>query len=118
MRRKATTTLKYDDVKSGKGGSKDLDMSPFAVMELLLNPFAKDKSISDRVNLMFQDADLMPLMIQENYINFKPTSAGGDEAKRMVHLAPSLARPLLVRTVSPTTPREGVGSQMSFELNV
>ena len=86
MRRKATSVLKYDDVKAGKGGAKDVDMSPFTVCDLLLNPYAKERSLNDRQNLMFQDADLMPLMIQENYINFKPTLAGTDDAKRMVRL--------------------------------
>jgi hypothetical protein len=56
MRRKASTRLCYDDVaKQGAGGSaKDVDLSPFNVTDLLLGPFCSQRSITERINLMFQ----------------------------------------------------------------
>jgi hypothetical protein len=42
------------------------------------------RSINDRINLMFQDADLMPLMIAENYVSMIPSGVGLDDPKRMV----------------------------------
>jgi len=81
MRRKASTTLTFDDVKGGS--SKDLDMSPFNVCDALLGPRANAAHINERINLMFQDADLMPLFIAENYINMVPASAAADDAARM-----------------------------------
>lgn len=63
---------------------QDLDMSPFNVCDALLGPRANAAHINERINLMFQDADLMPLFIAENYINMVPASAAADDAARMV----------------------------------
>ena len=63
-------------------------MSPFNVCDLLLNGRTQN-SINDRINLMFQDADLMPLFIAENYINMIPPNVANDSVERMVRHMPS-----------------------------
>ena len=40
-------------------------------------------SLNDRMNLVFQDSDIIPLFIQENYINMRPGAAHSD-LSRMV----------------------------------
>jgi hypothetical protein len=41
-----------------------MDMSPFEAARLVLSPEARTLSIGDRMDLVFQDADLVPLLIQ------------------------------------------------------
>ena len=79
------TTLTYDDVR-GASLEKDSDVSPFKVCDLLLGREGREVSLADQVNLVFQDIDLIPLLIQENYVNHRP-AACGSEAHRMKFLA-------------------------------
>ena len=63
-------------------------------------------SINDRMNLVFQDSDIMPLFVQvsapavqpahyanascasqENYVNLRPNAAGGSDLQRLVRRA-------------------------------
>ncbi|KAK3242089.1 replication factor C subunit 1 [Cymbomonas tetramitiformis] len=83
LRRRLSTKLSYDEVKAGKAGKKDLDLSAFTVAEQLLGPDIRRLTVGERIDLMFQDADILPLFIQENYIQMRPTDAGNDEGKRM-----------------------------------
>ena len=46
------------------GGSKDADMSPFECGRRLLDPGSKAMSLDARLNMYFQDADLVPLLVQ------------------------------------------------------
>ncbi len=46
------------------GGTKDADMSPFESGRRLLDPASKQLTLDDRLNLVFQDADLVPLLVQ------------------------------------------------------
>ncbi len=83
--------LTYDDVRGGGGvggGSgllaKDADLSPFAVASTLLGFEGAQLSVADQANLMFQDMDLIPLLIQENYLNHRPKVAGSDKQRMQV----------------------------------
>ena len=51
-------------VQGRLGGTKDADMSPFESGRRLLDPASKQLSLDDRLNLVFQDADLVPLLVQ------------------------------------------------------
>ncbi len=44
--------------------SKDADMSPFEAARKLLDLNTQKLSLSDRIDLVFQDADLVPLLVQ------------------------------------------------------
>jgi hypothetical protein len=46
------------------GTTKDADMSPFEAARRLLGPESKALSIGDRMDMVYQDADLVPLLIQ------------------------------------------------------
>ena len=77
--------LKYDDVRTGEGGmTKDADMSPFVVASTLLGFEGGKMSIADQTNMVFHDMDLIPLLIQENYVNHRPKVAGNDKQRMQV----------------------------------
>ncbi|GAX74453.1 hypothetical protein CEUSTIGMA_g1902.t1 [Chlamydomonas eustigma] len=86
MVRRSRTSLTYDDVKGKQGAAKDADLSPFDVSRRLFEPSMATCSINDQLDLVFADSDLVPLLIQENYVNHRPVIAGNDE-QRMRALA-------------------------------
>ena len=47
-----------------QGTSKDADLSPFEVSRRLFEPIMAQASINDQLDLVFADADLVPLLIQ------------------------------------------------------
>lgn len=85
MIRRRARNLSYDQVKSGgMGTSKDLEMSPFEAARRLLSFEADGPSISDQMDLVFQDPDLVPLLVQENYPNHRPKIAQNDTMRLQV----------------------------------
>ena len=52
---------------------KDAEMSPFAAANELLTAerAAQLPPLSQRMELVFQDMDLVPLLVQENYLNHR-----------------------------------------------
>ncbi|KAJ7948115.1 Replication factor C subunit 1 [Quillaja saponaria] len=61
------------------------NISPFTAVDKLFGFNAGKLRMGERIDLSMSDPDLVPLLIQENYINFKPSSAGKDDndMKRM-----------------------------------
>ncbi len=57
-------------------------MSPFEAARKLLDADSARLSLGDKAELVFQDMDLVPLLIQENYVNHRP-AACGNEAQQM-----------------------------------
>jgi len=80
MIRLRASSLSYDQVKSGgHGTAKDLEMSPFEAARRLLDSDAcSGLSLADQIDLVFQDTDLVPLLVQENYLNHRPRIAPSD----------------------------------------
>lgn len=72
--------LDYDKGKQlGLDGRKDVDKSIFDIVgEFLSRGSYKRHSIQDLIELYFNDSSLVPLMIQENYINCKPSVVDGN----------------------------------------
>lgn len=62
MYRLRATSLTYDDVRAAAG--KDADMSPFECARKLMSPESAHMTMGDRFEMMFQDSDLIPLLIQ------------------------------------------------------
>ncbi|KAL4547681.1 hypothetical protein Ndes2526B_g06916 [Nannochloris sp. 'desiccata'] len=61
------------------GTAKDLEMSPFEAARRLLDSDAcSGLSLADQIDLVFQDSDLVPLLVQENYLNHRPRIAPSD----------------------------------------
>ena len=62
MRRLTKQTFDYDDIKGLS--KKDVDMGPFTAVDKLCSADANRLTVGDRLNLVFQDADIIPLFIQ------------------------------------------------------
>ncbi|GIL93301.1 hypothetical protein Vretimale_15681 [Volvox reticuliferus] len=75
MVRLRAQALTYDEVRGKMGASKDTDMSPFECGRRLLEPSCSLLPMSERMDLVFADMDLVPLLVQENYLNHRPTIA-------------------------------------------
>ncbi|KAJ4724742.1 Replication factor C subunit 1 [Melia azedarach] len=78
------SVIKYDDIRQRLlSSAKDEDISPFAAVDKLFGFNGGKLRMDERIDLSMSDPDLVPLLIQENYINYRPSSAGKDEIKRM-----------------------------------
>lgn len=85
MIRRKSTHLSYDDVS--KNNSKDIEMSPFTASQRLLSVDSSNiLSFADQLELVFQDPDLVPLLVQENYLNHHPQMAT-DSTNRLAVIA-------------------------------
>lgn len=82
--------ITYDDIRERLHSStKDEDISPFTAADKLLGVNGGKLRMDERMDLSMSDPDLIPLIIQENYINYRPLSCGKDEngVKRLNLLA-------------------------------
>ncbi|KAI4334153.1 hypothetical protein L6164_018878 [Bauhinia variegata] len=80
------SVVNYDDIRQRLlTCSKDEDISPFTAVDKLFGFNAGKLKMDERVTLSMSDPDLVPLIIQENYLNYRPSSAGKDDnnVKRM-----------------------------------
>ncbi|KAL3518672.1 hypothetical protein ACH5RR_021261 [Cinchona calisaya] len=84
------SVTKYDDIRQRlQSSSKDEDISPFVAVVKLFGFNAGKLRMDERIDLSMSDPDLVPLLIQENYINYRPSSVGKDDdgLKRMSFIA-------------------------------
>uniref|UniRef100_A0A0E0MGH2 Replication factor C subunit 1 n=2 Tax=Oryza punctata TaxID=4537 RepID=A0A0E0MGH2_ORYPU len=84
------SVVKYDDIRQRLNGStKDEDISPFTAVDKLFGFNGGRLRMDERIDLSMSDPDLVPLIIQENYINYRPITVGKDDSgvKRMNFLA-------------------------------
>uniref|UniRef100_A0A5B7ACB2 Replication factor C subunit 1 n=1 Tax=Davidia involucrata TaxID=16924 RepID=A0A5B7ACB2_DAVIN len=84
------SVIKYDDIRQRLlSSSKDEDISPFTAVDKLFGFNAGKLRMDERIDLSMSDPDLVPLLIQENYINYRPSSVGKDDngMKRMSLIA-------------------------------
>lgn len=82
------SVIKYDDIRQRLlSSAKDEDISPFTAVDKLFGFNGGKLRMDERVELSMSDPDLVPLLIQENYINYRPNSAGRDEVKRLSLIA-------------------------------
>lgn len=80
------SVIKYDDVRERLlSSAKDEDISPFTAVDKLFDFKGGKLRMDERIDLSMSDPDLVPLIVQENYINYRPSLAGKDEngVKRM-----------------------------------
>ncbi|KAK1309809.1 hypothetical protein QJS10_CPA08g00009 [Acorus calamus] len=74
------SVIKYDDIRGRLlNSSKDEDISPFTAVDKLFGYNGGKLRMDERVDLSMSDPDLVPLLIQENYLNYRPTSSGKDD---------------------------------------
>ncbi|KAL6966691.1 replication factor C subunit 1 [Sarracenia purpurea var. burkii] len=84
------SVIKYDDIRQRLlSSAKDEDISPFTAVDKLFSFSGGKLRMDERINLSMSDPDLVPLIIQENYINYRPSSIGKDDngIKRMSLIA-------------------------------
>ncbi|XP_030960610.1 replication factor C subunit 1-like isoform X2 [Quercus lobata] len=73
------SVIKYDDIRQClHSGAKDQDISPFTAVDILFRSNGKLR-MDEQIDLSMSDPDLVPLLIQENYINCRPSSVGKDD---------------------------------------
>ncbi|TKY67003.1 Replication factor C subunit 1 [Spatholobus suberectus] len=80
------SVINYDDIRQRfLTNVKDEDISPFTAVDKLFGFNAGKLKMDERINLSMSDPDLVPLLIQENYINYRPSLAAKDDSgiKRM-----------------------------------
>lgn len=61
------------------GARKDIHLSPFEVIRKVFAPDPQSNSpasLNNRLDLFFQDYSLIPLFVQENYVNVRPFQNG------------------------------------------
>ncbi|KAK1271080.1 hypothetical protein QJS04_geneDACA012932 [Acorus gramineus] len=74
------SVIKYDDIRGRLlNSSKDEDISPFTAVDKLFGYNGGKLRMDERIDLSMSDPDLVPLLIQENYLNYRPTSSGKDD---------------------------------------
>ncbi|KAL9226124.1 hypothetical protein vseg_001973 [Gypsophila vaccaria] len=84
------SVIKYDDIRQRLlSNAKDEDISPFTAVDKLFGFNGGKMRMDERIDLSMSDLDLVPLLIQENYVNYRPSSLGKDDSgmKRMNSLA-------------------------------
>ncbi|XP_031371611.1 replication factor C subunit 1 isoform X1 [Punica granatum] len=82
--------IKYDDIKQRLlSSAKDEDISPFTAVDKLFGFNGGRLRMDERIDLSMSDPDLVPLLIQENYLNYRPSGANKDDngLKRMSLIA-------------------------------
>ncbi|XP_038901198.1 replication factor C subunit 1 isoform X2 [Benincasa hispida] len=80
------SVIKYDDIRQRLLSSmKDEDISPFTAVDKLFGFNSGKLRMDERIDLSMSDLDLVPLLIQENYINYRPSAISKDDngIKRM-----------------------------------
>ncbi|XP_006826419.2 replication factor C subunit 1 isoform X2 [Amborella trichopoda] len=74
------SVIKYGDVKERLlSSSKDEDISPFTAVDKLFGYNGGKLRMDERIDLSMSDPDLVPLLIQENYINYRPSIVGRND---------------------------------------
>ncbi|KAF9180026.1 hypothetical protein BGZ51_006504 [Haplosporangium sp. Z 767] len=73
-------TMDYDEGSAlSKASEKYVALNPFQIAEqLLVETHYRSLSFADKFDTYFNDYQLAPLMIQENYVRMNPTEARGD----------------------------------------
>lgn len=71
-------------VQGNTSNAKDSDTSPFEVARMLLSLETERLPLGKKMDLVFEDADLVPLLIQENYVNHRPAVATNDDIRMKV----------------------------------
>ncbi|KAH9301736.1 hypothetical protein KI387_013319, partial [Taxus chinensis] len=75
----SSSVLKYADMKARlRSNGKDEDVSPFTAVDKLLGYEGGRLRLDERMDFCMTDPDLIPLIIQENYLNYKPSAASRD----------------------------------------
>jgi len=77
------TNISYDDSKElAKKSEKDFSQNPFSLVQKFFNLSEyRNSSFADRMDYFFEDYELMPLMVQENYLQISPVLAKNERGR-------------------------------------
>ncbi|ORX47885.1 DNA replication factor C, large subunit [Piromyces finnis] len=77
------TSISYDDSKLlAKKSEKDFSQNPFSLVQKFFNLSEyRNSTFADRMDYFFEDYELMPLMIQENYLQISPVLAKNERGR-------------------------------------
>ncbi|CAF3688927.1 unnamed protein product [Adineta steineri] len=64
--------------------NKAVNNNPFELCRVSFSDDLRQKSLSDKLDIFFYDYQLMPLLIQENYLQCAPTLSNSDNHKQKV----------------------------------
>ncbi|CAF0804943.1 unnamed protein product, partial [Adineta steineri] len=64
--------------------NKSVNNNPFELCRVSFSDDLRQKSLSDKLDIFFYDYQLMPLLIQENYLQCAPTLSNSDNHKQKV----------------------------------
>ncbi|CAF2316120.1 unnamed protein product [Rotaria sp. Silwood2] len=64
---------------------KAVNNNPFELCRLSFSDELRQKSLSDKIEIFFYDYQLMPLLIQENYLQCLPTLSRSDNEKKKIN---------------------------------
>jgi len=70
------------DSKAAKMIDKSVNNNPFELCRLSFSDELRTKPLSEKIEIFFADYQLMPLLIQENYLQCLPTLSTSDNDKR------------------------------------
>ncbi|XP_031498446.1 replication factor C subunit 1 isoform X2 [Nymphaea colorata] len=75
------SVIGYGDVRERlRTSAKDEDISPFTAVDKLFGYGGGKLRMDERIDLSMSDPDLVPLLIQENYINYRPSLGSKDDS--------------------------------------
>ncbi|KAL5065721.1 hypothetical protein RYX36_027458 [Vicia faba] len=81
------SVINYDDIRQRLlTNVKDEDISPFTAVDKLFGLNAGKMRMEERNTLSMSDPDLVPLLIQENYVNDRPNSIRKDASGGIKHM--------------------------------
>ena len=61
---------------------KAVNTNPFELCRLSFSDDLRSKSLTEKIDIFFSDYQLMPLLVQENYLQCQPTLGSSSEQKR------------------------------------
>ncbi|CAF3353154.1 unnamed protein product [Rotaria sp. Silwood1] len=70
--------------KAAKMIDKAVNNNPFELCRLSFSDELRQKSLLDKIEIFFYDYQLMPLLIQENYLQCLPTLSSSDNEKKKI----------------------------------
>ena len=73
------------DPMAAKMIDKVVNKNPFELCRLSFSDDLRSKSLSDKIEIFFYDYQLMPLLIQENYLQCQPTLGNHDDRQRKIN---------------------------------
>uniref|UniRef100_A0A7S2SF18 Replication factor C subunit 1 n=1 Tax=Mucochytrium quahogii TaxID=96639 RepID=A0A7S2SF18_9STRA len=90
MWKRGSSKISYDDAKRQQktvGKDSEFKMSDFEACQAIFNQASGKETLNERYGAFFINYDLMPLMVQQNYIGAANSAKGADEQEKLRRLS-------------------------------